>query len=87
MTKKKQGAAEEHAAAKREEPRTVNYVVNRPYSAAEAPEIVQARVKKEHDEKDVLDLVVDGPDGNEQTIKEVRRSDRREPGTWFKGKA
>lgn len=77
---KKEGAAE---AAPREEARTVLYVVNRPYSAGEAPEIVEAVVKREDDEdKDVLDLKV-----GDETIKGVRRDDRRTPGAWFKGKA
>jgi hypothetical protein len=83
MTKK---ATATGAAADSAEPdaRTVQYVVNRPYSAGEAPEIVTARVKREHSDPDVLDLVVVTPGhGGEAEVKHVRRSDAREVNTWF----
>lgn len=83
MTKKAATkAAPGEKTEERAEPRTVHYVLNRPYSAGEAPEVVEAVVKREDDEdKDVLDLKV-----GEETIKGVRRDDARTPGTWFKGK-
>lgn len=85
MTKKasqKTAGAEE---AKAEDVRTVRYVVNRPYSAGEAPDIVDAEVTHEYeDEADLLRLrLVNPPRGVEEDQKRVRRSDRREVGTWF----
>jgi hypothetical protein len=87
-TKKATGKRKTTAAASEEQAadvRTVRYVVNRPYSAGEAPDIVTARVKKEHeDDAEVLDLVIIEPGhGGEPTVKGVRRSDGREVGTWF----
>ncbi|HEX8117631.1 MAG TPA: hypothetical protein VF521_10205, partial [Pyrinomonadaceae bacterium] len=72
-------AAEESAA------RTVQYVVNRPYSAGEPYDIVDAEVTHEYeDEDDLLRLkLIDPPAGVEEDQKRVRHSDRREPGTWF----
>lgn len=68
------------SAATVEEPaaRTVRYVVTRPLSAGEVPEVVTARVVRQHEDPDVLDLAV----GDEE-VTGVRRSERRhEPGTW-----
>lgn len=81
----KKAAASAAPAEQGEESRTVKYVVNRPYSAGEAPDIATARVKKEYeDDPDLLDLVIIDPGhGGEPTVKGVRRSDRREVGTWF----
>jgi len=79
-TKAAAGASEGEVA------RTVRYVLNRPYSAGEPPEVVTAAVKKEHDEDpDLLDLVLDGAGDGEAVVKGARRSDRQEPGTWFEG--
>ncbi len=89
MTKKATGrrpaAADDAAEEQGAEVRTVEYVVNRPYSAGEAPDIVTARVKKEYeDDPDLLDLVITDPGhGGEPTIKGARRSDSRAIGTWF----
>jgi hypothetical protein len=86
MTKKaaskEQAGAEEATAAN---VRTVRYVVNRPYSAGEAPDIVDAEVTHEYeDEGGLLRLrLVNPPRGVEEDQKRVRHSDRREPGTWF----
>jgi hypothetical protein len=86
MTKKVQGGAPA-AKQKAEDVRTVLYVVNRPYSAGEAPEIVTARVKKEHEgDEDLLDLVIIEPShGGEPEVKGVRKSEGREVGTWHEG--
>jgi hypothetical protein len=90
MTKKasKKGAARPPAVeSKAEEPagRSVKYVVNRPYSAGEALDIVDALVVHEYeDEDDLLRLkLIDPPRGVEEDQKRVRRSDLREVGTWF----
>jgi hypothetical protein len=87
MTKKAAGSgAEEAPKEKAETVRTVAYVVNRPYSAGEAPEIVTARVKREHDNPDVLDLVLVEPThGGEAEVKGVRKSDGQALGTWHEG--
>lgn len=83
-TKKAEGNS---AAAGAEEPaaRTVRYVVNRPYSAGEHYDIVDAEVVHEYEgEEDLLRLkLIDPPEGVEPDVKHVRRSDRQEPGTWF----
>ncbi|HEX8336079.1 MAG TPA: hypothetical protein VF621_05075 [Pyrinomonadaceae bacterium] len=73
------GVAEEPAA------RTVKYVVNRPYSAGEPFDIVDAQVEHEYEgEEDLLRLrLIDPPRGVEEDQKRVRRSGRREVGTWF----
>jgi|ERR1044072_3731286 hypothetical protein len=75
----------ETAAEETQPPRTVQYVVARPYSAGEPYDVVTAKIKGQ-DEKDatLLDLLIPGPDGKDVTVKDVRRSDRQEPGTWFK---
>jgi hypothetical protein len=87
MTKKATKRAAPAAADEAEEPaaRVVKYVVNRPYSAGEAPDIVDAEVTHEYEDEDgLLRLrLVDPPRGVEDDVKRVRRSDRREPGTWF----
>ena len=64
--------------------RLVRYVVNRPYSAGEAFDIVDAEVAHEYEgEKDLLRLrLVNPPRGVDDDVKRVPRSDRREPGTW-----
>ena len=67
-------------------PRSVFYVVNRPYSAGEAPDIVPARVRREHEgDPDVLDLYIRAKDngGEPLDVYGVRRSERQEPGTWY----
>ncbi len=75
----------EAAAEETQPPRRVLYVVARPYSAGESYDVVTAKVKGEDDkDKTLLDLLVPGPDGKDVTVKDVRRSDRQEPGTWFK---
>ncbi|HEX8686573.1 MAG TPA: hypothetical protein VF654_08725 [Pyrinomonadaceae bacterium] len=83
-TKRAAGAA---ATEEAEEPaaRVVKYVVNRPYSAGEAPDIVDAEVTHEYEDEDgLLRLrLVDPPRGVEDDVKRVRRSDAREVGTWF----
>lgn len=80
-------AAAPAAAAEAEEPtaRVVRYVVNRPYSAGEAPDIVDAEVVHEYeDEADLLRLkLINPPRGVDDDQKRVRRSDLRELGTWF----
>lgn len=78
-------AAAEEAGAEEPAGRIVKYVVNRPYSAGEAYDIVDAEVTHEYEgEEDVLRLrLIDPPSGVEDDVKRVRRSDRREPGTWF----
>lgn len=65
--------------------RTVKYVVNRPYSAGEPPDIVEAEVVHEYeDEDDLLRLkLIDPPRGVDEDQKRVRHSDLREVGTWF----
>jgi hypothetical protein len=89
MTKKAttKRAAAGSAAEEAEVPavRTVKYVVNRPYSAGEAPDIVDAEVTHEYeDEGDLLRLkLIDPPRGVEPDVKRVRRSALREVGTWF----
>jgi hypothetical protein len=66
--------------------RDVRYVINRPLSAGESPEIVPARIKRQvGDDPNILDLIVAGPDGKDEEVLNVRRSDRQEPGTWFEG--
>ncbi len=89
MTKKagtKKGAGST-AAAEAEEPaaRVVRYMVNRPYSAGEHPDIVDAEVVHEYEgEEDLLRLrLIDPPRGVDDDARRVRRSDRHEPGTWF----
>lgn len=75
-------AAEEKSSAAR----YVRYVKNRPYSAGEAPEVVTARVRREHEtDADVLDLYVRAKDngGEPLEVYGVRRSRRQEPGTWY----
>lgn len=64
--------------------RRVRYVVNRPYSAGEAPDIVDAGVVHEYEgEKDLLRLrLINPPRGVDDDVKRVPRSDRREIGTW-----
>lgn len=83
-TKKAAGAA---AAEEAEGPpvRTVRYVVNRPYSAGEPFDIVDAEVVHEYEgEDDLLRLkLIDPPRGVDDDQKRVRRSDLREVGTWF----
>ena len=89
MTKKAAGkrAASDAAAAETEAPtaRTVKYVVNRPYSAGEPFDIVDAEVTHEYeDEDDLLRLkLINPPRGVDDDQKRVRRSDQREVGTWF----
>lgn len=88
MTKKaSKRAAGSAVAAEAEAPavRTVKYVVNRPYSAGEAPDIVDAEVTHEYEDgEDLLRLkLINPPRGVEEDQKRVRRSDRREVGTWF----
>lgn len=87
-SKRAAGAADTGEA---EEPagRVVKYVVNRPYSAGEAPDIVDAEVTHEYeDEDDLLRLkLIDPPRGVDEDQKRVRRSDLREPGTWFEAPA
>lgn len=64
----------------------VSYVANRPYSAGEPPDIVPARVKRQVGaDPNILDLIVEGPGGEDVEVLNVRRSDRQEPGTWFEG--
>jgi hypothetical protein len=61
----------------------VSYVVNRPYSAGEHPDIVEATVAKVHDKKvGVVDIEVGG---DEEKKTSVGFSERREPGTWHFG--
>lgn len=81
MTKKKKADDAE------EQGRTVLYVVNRPYSAGEAPDIVKAQVRKEYeDDPDTLDLTFTDPRTEDAAdAKRARRSDRQEPGTWHEG--
>jgi hypothetical protein len=83
-TKKAAGAAAAEEAA---EPtaRVVRYVVNRPYSAGEPFDIVDAEVAHEYEDEDgLLRLkLIDPPPGVEADVKRVRRSDLREVGTWF----
>ncbi len=87
MTKKATKKAAGSAAGEAEAPaaRIVKYVVNRPYSAGEAPDIVDAEVTHEYEDgDDLLRLkLIDPPAGVEEDQKRVRRSDRHEVGTWF----
>lgn len=89
MTKKTatKKAAGKSAAEETEEPaaRLVKYVVNRPYSAGEPLDIVDAEVVHEYEgEDDLLRLkLIDPPRGVDDDQKRVRRSDLREVGTWF----
>jgi hypothetical protein len=89
MTKKAttKKAASAAAAEEAEEPaaRVVRYVVNRPYSAGEPLDIVDAEVVHEYEgEEDVLRLkLIDPPRGVDEDQKRVRRSDRHDVGTWF----
>lgn len=89
MTKKAttKKAAGKSAAEEAEEPaaRVVKYVVNRPYSAGEPLDIVDAEVVHEYeDEDDLLRLkLINPPRGVDEDQKRVRRSDLREVGTWF----
>lgn len=87
MTKKASKGTAAAAEGQEADVRTVQYVVNRPYSAGEAPEIVTARVKKVHDDdEDLLDLVLVEPThGGEPEVKGVRKSEGREVGTWHEG--
>jgi len=92
MTKKAtRKAAADTAASGAEEtaPRVVRYVVNWPYSAGEHHDIVDAEVVHEHEgEEDVLRLkLLDPPQGVEEDVKRVSRSDRQEPGTWHEPSA
>lgn len=64
--------------------REVQYVGTRPLSAGEPPDIVPARVKRQiGDDPNVLDLIIEGPGGEDVEVLNVRRSDRQEPSTWF----
>lgn len=86
--KKAAGGAAEVAAegeAEASAARVVKYVVNRPYSAGEPLDIVDAEVVHEYEgEEDLLRLrLADPPRGVEDDQKRVRHSDRREVGTWF----
>lgn len=88
MTRRPSNRVADEAATKEAEEtaaRTVKYVVNRPYSAGEHYDIVDAEVTHEYeDEDDLLRLkLIDAPAGVEEDQKRVRRSDRREPGMWF----
>ena len=89
MTKKavagKRAAAADAPAEPEAEARTVKYVVNRPYSAGEPYDIVDAQVTHEYEEEeDLLRLrLVNPPRGVEDDVKRVRRDDARAPGTWF----
>lgn len=65
------------------EARTVKYVVNRPYSAGEALDIVDAEVTHEYEDGLLRLRLINPPRGVEDDVKRVRRSDRREVGTWF----
>ena len=78
-------AAADAPAEQGEDARTVKYVVNRPYSAGEPLDIVEAEVTHEYEDgEDLLRLhLIDPPRGVEDDVKRVRRSDRREVGTWF----
>lgn len=60
----------------------VGYVLDRGYSAGEAPEIVKARISHVHDsDEGIVDLVVGSGDG--AVTKTSRRySEGREVGTW-----
>jgi hypothetical protein len=86
-TKKRAAAAPAATGAEAEEPvvRTVKYVVNRPYSAGESLDIVDAEVVHEYEgEEDLLRLkLINPPRGVDEDQKRVRRSDLREVGTWF----
>lgn len=70
-------AGSQQTQAEAEPVRTVRYVINRPYSAGETPDIVTASVVGRHEDPDVLDLAY----GDTQ-VQRVRRSNRQEPGTW-----
>jgi hypothetical protein len=89
MTKKtsKKSAADAADAPEAEAPaaRVVKYVVNRPYSAGEPYDVVDAEVTHEYeDEDDLLRLrLVNPPRGVEPDVKRVRRDDSRALGTWF----
>jgi hypothetical protein len=80
-------AAPGSAAEETEAPavRIVKYVVNRPYSAGEPYDVVDAEVKHEYDdEADLLHLkLINPPRGVEDDVKRVRRSEDRALGTWF----
>jgi hypothetical protein len=66
--------------------RDIKYVVSRPLSAGESPDIVPARIKRQvGDDPNILDLIIEGPDGKDEEVLEVRRSDRQEPSMWFEG--
>jgi hypothetical protein len=89
MTKKatNKPAADEATAEETATPTTarkVKYVVNRPYSAGEHYDIVDAEVTHEYEgEADLLRLkLINPPADVEEDQKRVRRSDRQEPGTW-----
>lgn len=84
-TKKASGNAADAAEAEAPAGRTVKYVVNRPYSAGEHHDIVDAQVTHEYEEEeDLLRLrLINPPRGVEDDVKRVRRSERREVGTWF----
>jgi hypothetical protein len=86
MAKKGSKKAAADAPAEREaEVRTVKYVVNRPYSAGEPFDIVDAQVAHEYeDEEDLLRLrLINPPRGVEEDVKRVRLGDAGAPGTWF----
>jgi hypothetical protein len=91
MTKKASKRAAPAAAETAEEAaiRTVKYVVNRPYSAGEHLDIVDAEVAHEYeDETDLLRLkLINPPADVEEDQKRVRFSDRHELGTWFEAPA
>lgn len=93
MTKKAttKKAAGKSAAEEAEEPavRVVKYVVNRPYSAGEPLDIVDAEVTHEYEDEDgLLRLrLTNPPRGVDDDQKRVRHSDRREVGTWFEESA
>jgi hypothetical protein len=80
------GAGVVTTAAAPPQAREVQYVGTRPLSAGEPPDIVPARVKRQvGDDPNLLDLIIEGPDGNDAEVLNVRRSDRQEPGAWFEG--
>lgn len=84
-SKRAAGGAADVAEAEAPAVRTVKYVVNRPYSAGEPLDIVDAEVAHEYeDEEDLLRLkLINPPRGVDDDVKRVRRSDQREVGTWF----
>ncbi|HEX8499279.1 MAG TPA: hypothetical protein VF659_01715 [Pyrinomonadaceae bacterium] len=83
--KKAATAADDKAEAAAPPARLVKYVVNRPYSAGEPADIVDAEVVHEYeDEEDLLRLrLINPPRGVEDDVKRVRRDEARTLGTWF----